>query len=135
VSVSNQRFIYDDGRKIVAGATITVGTVDDGANTCAVTIQLLDKSGNDIDYRGAVHFYLSGANGDSLSTASTSLAIGTDGLMVEYISNSAGLLVSEADGDIDLVVGGGTGDYSTYLTLVLPNGELVTSGVITFTAD
>jgi len=135
MTVNMQRVIQTDAVKRVAGATITVGAVNDSANTCAVTIQLTDAAGADIDFRGAVHFYLGGINGDTLSTAATSLAIGTDGLMIEPISNSYGLLVSEADGDIDIVVGGGTGAYTTYLNLVLPTGQLVTSGAIVFTAD
>jgi hypothetical protein len=135
MTVNMQRVIQTDAYKRVAGATITVGAVNDSANTCPVTIQLTDAAGSDIDFRGAVHFYLGGINGDTLSTAATSLAIGTDGLMIEPISNSYGLLVSEADGDIDIVVGGGTGAYTTYLNLVLPTGQLVTSGAIVFTAD
>lgn len=135
MTVAMQRVIQTDASKRVAGATITVAAVNDVANTCAVSIQLTDAAGNDLDYRGAVLFYLGGANGDTLSTASTSLAIGTDGLMIEYISNSAGLLVSEADGDIDIVVGGGTGAYTTYLNIALPSGELLTSSAIVFTAD
>jgi hypothetical protein len=135
MAINMQRVVQTDAYSRVAGATITVAAVDDSANTCAVTVQLTDAAGNDIDYRGAVHFYLGGANGDTLSTAATSLAIGTDGLMIETISNSTGILVSEADGDIDLVVGGGTGAYTTYLNLILPTGVLVTSSAIVFTAD
>jgi hypothetical protein len=133
--VTMQTIAQTESYRRVAGATISVAAVNDTANTCAVSIQLTDANGNDINYRGAVHFYLGGINGDTLSTAATSLAIGTDGLMIEPISNSYGLLVSEADGDIDLVVGGGTGNYTTYLNLVLPTGVLVTSSAIVFTAD
>jgi hypothetical protein len=103
------------------------------ANTITVSIQLLDADGTALATRAAVGFYLSAdANGDAVAVAATSLAAGTDGNMQEFIANSAGRLVSEADGDIDVVVGDASGAATYYLILILPNGLLKASAAITF---
>lgn len=115
----------------VATASFTINAEDN--NTITVNIQLKDAAGADMAIRSAVGFYLSAdANGDSSATAATSLVAGTDGVMQEWVSNSSGRLISEADGDIDVVVGDASGVATYYLILVMPNGKLVASGAITF---
>lgn len=115
-------------------ATFVIGA-ESGGNVINVAIQLLDADGNDLATRAAVYFYLSDdADGDTVVAATTSLAIGTDGVAIEFVSNSAGLLISEADGDIDLNIGDAGGAATYYLVLVLPNGLLKVSSVITFAA-
>ncbi len=115
-------------------ATITVGA-ETGGNTINVGIQLKDANGADLAVRGSVPFYLSAdANGDGIATApSGGIAIGTDGFMIEWAANLSGLLVSEADGDIDINFIEAAG-LTVYLILVLPNGKLKASGAITFAA-
>lgn len=116
-----------------AGASFVIGA--EAGNEINVGIQLLDGNGDDIATRVAVQFYLSDdAEGDTVVAAATSLAIGTDGVAIEFVSNSAGLLISEADGDIDLTIGDASGAATYYLVLVMPSGELVVSDVITFAA-
>jgi len=116
-----------------SGATFAIGT--EAGNEIDVTIQLLDGAGDEMATRSAVSFYLSdNANGDTLVAAATSLAIATDGLIIEHISNSAGVLVSEADGDIDITIGDASGAATYYLVLIMPSGELVVSDAITFAA-
>lgn len=116
-----------------AGATFTIGT--EAADEINVAIQLLDGNGDAMATRSAVAFYLSDdADGDTIVAAATSLAIGTDGVAIENISNSAGLFISEADGDIDVTIGDASGAASYYLVLIMPSGELVVSDAITFAA-
>jgi hypothetical protein len=113
-------------------ASFVIGA-ESGGNVINVAIQLLDADGNDLATRAAVHFYLSSdAEGDNVVAAATSLAIGTDGVAIEYVSNSAGILISEDDGDIDLNIGDASGAATYYLILILPNGLLKASAVITF---
>jgi hypothetical protein len=115
----------------VASATFTIGA--EAGNVINVGIQLKDAAGSDMAIRNSLPFYLSAdANGDAIATAATSLAIGTDGLMIEWVSNSSGMLTSEADGDIDINVGDASGVATYYLVLVLPNGKLSVSAAITF---
>jgi len=116
---------------IVGGATIAVGA--DAGTTVAVTIQLEKGNGDDIDFAAHIPFYVSSdAAGQALATATDGgVAIGTDGLMIEWTADVAGLLISEVDGDIDLVfTDSGSGTW--YLNLCLPGGTIVTSAAITF---
>jgi len=116
------------------GATITVGS--EAADVINVAVQLLDADDNEIAARGSVPFYLADdATGDTVTGTAPDggIAIGTDGAMIEWTANAAGLLVSEADGDIDIdMTESGTATW--YLILVMPNGKLVASGAITFAA-
>jgi hypothetical protein len=116
----------------VATATFSIGA-ETGGNEITVAIQLKDAAGSDMATRASVGFYLSNdAAGDSTKVAATSLVAGTDGVMQEFISNSVGRLVSEADGDIDVVIGDASGAATYYLILIMPNGSLVPSAAITF---
>lgn len=111
---------------IVVGAEIT--------NVIPVTIQLNDGGGTALAVRAAVHAYLSDdANGDSIVTTAPSggWAIGTDGLLIPMVANKAAVLVSEADGDIDLAITE-AGAKTCYLVLVMPDGRLIVSDAITF---
>jgi hypothetical protein len=115
-----------------ASATFTVGA-ESGGNTINVAIQLKDAAGTDMAIRTTLLWYLSSdANGDAVAAATSSgIAIGTDGLLIEWTANVAGMVTSEADGDIDVnLVEASTGTW--YLVLVLPTGKLAVSGAITF---
>ena len=119
------------GNTMVGAASFVVGT--EATNVINVAVQLQDGDGNDLTSRAAVFAYLSSdANGDALATAPTGgVAIGTDGLAVETLSEQAFWLVSEADGDIDIDITD-TGTPTMYLVVVLPTGVLAISGAITF---
>lgn len=115
-------------------ASITVGA--DAGTTVAVTIQVkYDKSQADTVRRSLFAYLSDDANGDSIVATAPSggWAIGTDGLLIPIVAGKAAMLVSESDGDIDLVITE-AGAKTLYLILVMPNGRLVASGVITFTA-
>lgn len=112
-------------------ASITVG--DEVTNARAITIQLKDANGDDIAYRETVEAYvMADANGDAFVTTggSTGIAIGTDGAALAVVAKKAFVLVSEADGDIDLTWTD-TGTEAAYLMLRLPNGRTVFSGALT----
>lgn len=116
------------------GAKFTIGA--DAGTTIAITIQFYDKlSGAELAEAVCVPWYLSSdAAGQVISAASSGgIAIGTDGLLIEWTANVSGLMISEADGDVDLVATE-AGALTQYLNLVMPTGDIVTSGAITFTA-
>lgn len=118
--------------KMKVGAKFTVGAED--TNVIGVAVQLIDRqNGNEINERIAMPWYLAGdANGDSVASApSGGIAIGTDGLLLEWTANVSGLVVSESDGDIDVAITD-TGTPTLYLVLVAPDGKLLISGAITF---
>lgn len=117
----------------VASASFTNGA--EAGNEIIVSIQFLDAAGAAMATRCNVPFYLSdSATGDTIVAAATSLVAGTDGVLIETISNSAGSITSEADGDADVVIGDASGAATYYIVLVMPNGSLVVSSAITFAA-
>lgn len=112
-------------------ATIIVGA--EGANAITVTIQLKDWAGNNLAVPASILAYTaSNATGltYAITTVSTDTVAATGSLAV-LIAKGAYLLTSTAAGVIILTVTD-TGTNSFYLVLVLPNGKLVISGVITF---
>jgi hypothetical protein len=124
--------LFQNNPDLDLSAKITVGT--EAANAINVAIQFLDRrNGADLGEAVAVPCFLSTtATGTALSTApSGGIAIGTDGLLIEWTANLAGLLISESDGDADITITEeSTGTW--YLILVMPNGRLVASPAITF---
>jgi len=114
-----------------AGATIVVGA--EAGDVINVAIQLLDHNGNDLAISAAVIFYLADdANGITPTTgAPDDISIGTDGGILPYVAEISGLLISEADGDIDIdITENNTPTF--YLVIKLPTGKLVVSDAITF---
>lgn len=112
-------------------ATITVGAED--TNVRAITIQLKDAKGNDIDYVETVELilFLNAARTAFVATGgSTGLAIGTDGALLAVVAKKYFLATSEADGDIDLTWTD-TGSEAAYLGVRLPNGRIVMSAALT----
>ncbi len=114
-------------------ATFVIGA--EAANVINVGIQLR-YGGADIAERSAVRMYLSDdANGDSISAAPDSVAIGTDGVIIDpYAASQSFMAVSESDGDIDIDITEAGGADTFYLVVILPDGSLVVSSAITFAA-
>jgi hypothetical protein len=123
---------FQNNRDLKVAAKFTIGT--EAANAINVAVQLYDRNnGNEITERVALNWYLaSNATGDAIASAPTGgIAIGTDGLLLEWTNNISGLVVSEADGDIDVTLTD-TGTPTFYLVLVAPDGKLYPSAAITF---
>lgn len=115
------------------GATLAVGA-EGGSDDINVTVQLTNRNGAALAVRGAVHFYLADdANGDTPSAVAPDggIAIGTDGALIEWVADLSGMLISEADGDIDITLTD-SGTPTFYLVVVLPTGLLAASAAITF---
>lgn len=103
------------------------------ANQRDISIQLKDANGADITERAQVlACVMADASGDAFVTTggSTGIAIGTDGALLALVAKKAFILVSEADGDIDLTWVD-TGTEAAYLHLILPNGRRVVSAALT----
>ena len=112
---------------------VTFSIAAELADSITVSLQLQDANGRDLAVRGSVQAYLSDdANGDSVTaTAPDTVAGGTDGIVMESISNKLMTLVSEADGDIDIAIGENAAT-TWYLVVILPDGSLAVSGAIAF---
>lgn len=115
------------------GATFTIGA--EVGTDIPVTIQLNDASGTAMSALTNINAYLSdSATGiDVCATAPTEdVATDTDGSIIgEITADKVFVLQSEADGDIDLVIGD-SGDKTFYLVIQKPGGGLVVSGAIDF---
>lgn len=116
-------------------ATITVGTPTAGA--FPVLVQLIGANGKDLAHCGAIFAYLSkNSDGSTIAAHATDtngFVILTDGLQVPVVASIASYLVSEDDGDIGLTITIIT-TKTAYLVIVLPNGRLVISTIMTYTA-
>jgi len=125
-----------NGNQVTApcvAATITVGA--EAANVRAITIQLSDANGDDINYAQAVTaVVLADAAGAAFATTggSTGIAIGTDGALLAVVAKKQFTLISETDGDIDLTWTD-TGTEAAYLGIILPSGKMVVSAAMTNT--
>lgn len=115
-------------------AGFTIGA--EVANVITVAVQLKsDKNQVDMAARRAVMAYLSDdANGDSIVATAPDggVAAGTDGVVQQLVTGKVMLLVSEADGDIDVAITHAGGAKTVRLVLIMPSGRLVVSGAITF---
>ena len=112
-------------------AVITVGA--EVSNARAITIQLKDSRGKDITYSQVIQaFVFADADAAAFVTTggSTGIEIGTDGALLALVAKKAFILVSEADGDIDLTWTD-TGTEAAYLGLLMPSGRLVMSSALT----
>lgn len=124
---------FETNRNLKIKPKFTVGA--EAANAINVAIQLLDRdNGNEIGERVTMLWYLSAdANGDAIAGAAPNggIAIGTDGLLIEWAANLSGIVTSESDGDIDVTLTD-SGTPTFYLVLVAPDGKLYASSAITF---
>lgn len=123
---------FSKNRNLKVKPIFTIGA--EGANAINVAIQLVDRdNGNEISERVGMTWYLaSNATGDAIATAPDGgIAIGTDGLLLEWTANLSGLVISEVDGDIDVTITESTAK-SFYLVLVAPDGKIYPSAAITF---
>lgn len=108
-------------------------------NAITVNGQVNYASGQVVAERKALFWYLSDdSNGDTQGAPADGTDVtpagGTDGLTIETLANQAGVVVTEADGDFDITLTKvATGAETVYLAIVLPDGNLVVSGAITFT--
>ena len=112
-------------------ATITVAA--EIANARAITIQLKDANGADIDYVATVEIlvFLDAAMTAFVVTGgSTGIAIGTDGALLTVVAKKYFIATSEADGDIDLTWTD-TGTEAAFLGVRLANGRVIVSSALT----
>ena len=118
----------------VAAVVMVVGA--ESTNVINVTVQFNDAAGTAMATPVALPWYFAtdAAGLDAMATAHDGgVAIGTDGSLIEQVANLSGLMISEADGDVDINITD-AGAFTAYLVVVLPNGTLAISAVITHAA-
>jgi hypothetical protein len=136
--IPNSRYAEPTGGGI-GGAVITVNAeVAHPTHSIECNIQLNDCFAAALAVVGVIEAYLStdalGKDINATVTPTADLAKGTDGSLAILTAYQAYRLISEADGDIDVVLAKTDGAATVYLNLVLPNGKIITSTAITFSA-
>lgn len=124
---------FHNSNNLAIKPVFSVGAENAGAGTINVAVQLVDrKNGGEISEAVGLLWYLSAdAAGQTIATAhSGGCAIGTDGFLIEWTANLSGMVISEADGDIDITFTE-AGALTVYLNLVMPDGKIYTSPAIT----
>lgn len=117
-----------------ASVTFVVGA--DAGTTVAVSGQVKDAAGADMATPVCLGWYYStdAAGLVAMTTAHDGgTAIGTDGALIENVANLSGKIITEADGDFDIVATD-AGAFTSYLVIVMPNGSLQISTVMTHEA-
>lgn len=126
--ISGHRSPY--ANSAVGSVGFTIGA--EASNAKTVNVQLKNQS---LDDAGAtlVHWYLSSdaAGLDFATAADGGVAAGTDGSLKQTVTGIAGIAISEADGDLDVVITHAAGAKTVYLNIVV-DGTLYTSAAITF---
>ena len=117
-----------------ASVTYVIGAeVGDDIN---LGIQFKDAAGVDMATPVSCRWYLSDdtAGLDPATAAPDGGGvIGTDGAMIESVANLSGMLVSEADGAVD-IDWTDAGTLTKYMVIVMPNGSLQISAAMTWAA-
>jgi len=108
---------------------ISVGTITDTGN---ITIQLKDFEGKNLNVKSRVSMYIS-SDSDGLTTSTVTSAAASTGIVNKIYDTYSYEIISETDGSAVITLDGTT-NCSRYMNVVLPNGKVVTSGIITFTS-
>jgi len=112
------------------GATFTIGAV--GA-TMTCTLQLKDYAGNALTCKNAISIYFTSDAAGNETEAVTSVAIATNGIIYLIETLKAYMLITENNG-IAAVTIDNDAAADLYVNAILPNGKVVTSGVMAFNA-
>ncbi len=97
-----------------------------------VTIQLKDFAGNALTNKNVFDFYITTDADGLLSSTVTSVALATHGIIETLVATKLYRLITEDNGiaAVTLTLAEAT---TRHLNVILPNGKVVTSKVITFT--
>ena len=110
---------------------ISVGTI---AATGVITIQLKDYAGNNLTEISGFDFYMTtDAAGVTIETLGAEAAVATYGICNIITATSVYKCTTDATGKFAVTLDG-DGAVSNYLHVILPNGRVKHSAVITFTS-
>lgn len=112
-------------------AQVAAVTTDPTAasGSCGVQFVFLDGEGNALTAIASGIGYVSDADG-AVETAVDGLEVLTNGGVIELVTGSAFVWVTDATGKLGVTLTEAVaGDY--YLSFVLPNGQVITSGALT----
>ena len=127
-------FASSQRKGVLGSVTWTVGS--ESTNAITVSGQALDEAGNEMEEACAFSWYWAN-DSEGLTPTTTAhdggTAAGTDGAIIEQVTDLSGIAITEADGDIDIVATD-AGAFTTYLVAVNPDGTISVSGAVTHAA-
>lgn len=137
VHVTSLNGLAFGGIQVPLGASINVGTEDTDVVTCNIQLYADPANTQELENTAVVTVYVSdAATGIGLAATAPDggIAAGTDGAeMMEVVAGKLGMYECEADGDLDIAVTE-SGTDTFYLVVLLPTGQYVVSGALTFAA-
>lgn len=118
----------------IGSAVFTVGA--EAANVITTTIQIKNLYGEELTAVTAVEVWLFSAAAATAVNAQnyTTVAAGTDGVVLERIADTILDCTTEVDGDLDIAITLSSGGATCYLGVKLANGEFAFSAAITHAA-
>lgn len=118
----------------VASVAFTVGT--ETSNAITVNVQANDIEGNPVAQVSKLSIGIfADAGGAAFNTTDYSIAAGTDGALVEDVADKKLTVITESDGDADIVITLASGSGSCYLIAFGEGGQIIgTSGEIAHAA-
>ena len=112
-----------------AGNYSVTTTATPASGSCGVQFVFKDKSGKVLNTPFAGQVYLSNSTGLAHATAITSLAVLTNGALTSLVTGKVALFTTSALGLLGVTLtAAAPADH--YLTFVMPNGEILTSGAL-----
>jgi hypothetical protein len=137
IDKNGNRLVVSNGGEILreAGSIHTVAgmpasvttTMTPATGTCACQFVFKDALGVQLIVPVAGILYLSGSDGLSI-TSSTSIAVLTNGALLQLVTGKAALFVTTATGLLGITLTMTSGTY--YISFVLPNGTIITSSAL-----
>jgi hypothetical protein len=125
--IANVTATYTEINSLVGQPASASMTSTPGTGTCAVQLTLKDAAGVALTHAVAGFGYLSNSTGLAIAAA-TSIATLTNGIISQLVAGTTFMFVSSAAGLLGATVVGAGGSY--YITLIAPNGKLITTTAI-----
>ena len=120
--------------KLNLAASLTFSIGAEAANVILVTVQVKNENNDNLATKVGLRFYLSSDAAGITPATVTTIAAGASGGVTDA-TTSSGVLITTAAGLGIISLTAGTGAVTRYLNVIMPNGEIVTSSVITWAAD
>ena len=116
------------------GATFTLGANNGTSGKRKLSIQLTDYLNQPLSNMVSVLAYVSDASGNIDAATGLTIADGGSGTLKELVTKHTLLLVTDSNGKVDIeFTQGTTGTTNVYITVVLANNTIATTGQIAVT--
>lgn len=117
---------------LVGSISFTIGA--ENTNVCLVTLQLKNENGDNLATKAGLRVYLtSNAAGTTPAVLTSAVAAGASGAVVSGTTEGC-TVITTATGLAILSLTDTTANLTRYVNVILPSGEIVTSGPVVWGA-